>query len=221
MRDVAEFRATYRAGIGRMYSGWTHFAFTSLGALGVAGALLAGLRALTWREALTLPATFLFANLVEYLAHRGPMHHRRTPLGLLFQRHTLEHHHFFTHEQMACESPRDFRIMLFPPALLVAVVAGVALPGAWGLAQLFGPNVGRLFGATAVLYYLTYEWLHFAYHLPPRGLGSLGPIRWLRRHHAAHHDPHLMQTSHFNITFPIFDTLFGTSARVAKSEPRV
>ncbi len=220
--DVLTFRTSYRAGISRRYSGGAHFAFTSLGSLLVMGALLWRLSGPRPLELLTVPATFLFANLVEYLAHRGPMHHKRPGLGLLFTRHTLEHHRFFTHEAMACEGRRDYRIMLFPPGLLVFVVAGVALPGAALLGWALGENVGLLFGATAVGYYLTYEWLHFAYHLPERGLGAMGPVRWLRRHHAAHHDPALMQRRNYNITFPICDLIFGTMApRVATREPGV
>jgi len=38
---------------------------------------------------------------------------------------------------------------------------------------------------------------------------------WLRRHHAAHHDPRLMTRYNFNVTFPIADRLFGTVAPAA------
>ncbi len=32
----------------------------------------------------------------------------------------------------------------------------------------------------------------------------------LRHHHTVHHDPRLMNRYNFNITYPIFDWLFGT-----------
>jgi hypothetical protein len=75
-------------------------------------------------------------------------------------------------------------------------------------------NLGWLFAATGVGYFLTYEWLHFAYHQPEASWIGRNPIvARLRRHHAVHHDPHRMRRVNFNITFPIADWLFGTSAR--------
>ena len=82
------------------------------------------------------------------------------------------------------------------------------------LAWLTTANVARLFVATAVGYFLTYEWLHFAYHQPPdSAVGRLGLVRALRRHHTIHHDHAQMQKHNFNITFPICDTIFGTTRR--------
>ena len=71
-----------------------------------------------------------------------------------------------------------------------------------------------MFVATFAMYVVTYEWLHLAYHLPPDGpIGRLAPVRWLRRHHAAHHRPALMQKWNFNITLPLWDWLRGTIYR--------
>jgi hypothetical protein len=75
-------------------------------------------------------------------------------------------------------------------------------------------NVAFLYVATAMSYFLTYEWLHFCHHLPARGLvARIGFLRKLRAHHQAHHDPALMNSRNFNITFPICDWLFRTLAR--------
>ena len=72
-------------------------------------------------------------------------------------------------------------------------------------------NVALLFVATAVAYFLTYEWLHLCHHARPEGrLGSIGFLRRLRAHHRAHHDPALMSRGNFNITFPVCDAIFGT-----------
>jgi hypothetical protein len=38
---------------------------------------------------LTIPLTFLYANLSEYLGHKGPMHHKTRFLGQIFERHTI------------------------------------------------------------------------------------------------------------------------------------
>jgi hypothetical protein len=202
---TAEFREKYRIEqVGPRYSGPLHLAFTSTLSLAVIALALSLVRAPGW-ALLTVPATFLYANLIEYLGHKGPMHHPSRLLRLVHRRHTLEHHAFFTRAEMQVDSPRDFKMVLFPP-LLIAFFFGVfALPAGLLLRALAGPNVALLFVATAMAYFLCYEWLHLAYHL-----GHGGP---LRRHHAAHHDPALMARRNFNITFPVCDLLFGTAQR--------
>jgi sterol desaturase/sphingolipid hydroxylase (fatty acid hydroxylase superfamily) len=213
--EQASYREAYReAEIGPRYSGWGHFAFTTLGSLSAiayAASRLSAVRPLEWA---LVPIFFLIANLGEYFGHRGPMHHRRRGLDLLFKRHTLQHHRFFTREAMACESPRDFKIMLFPPVMLVFFIGCLATPIALGFALLVSPNAGWLFAVVAVSYFLLYEWLHFAYHLPADGtIGRLPVVGTLRRHHQLHHDAALMADWNFNITFPIADALFGTTYR--------
>ena len=210
--SVELFRTTYRAReIGPHYSGWLHFAFTSIGSLSAIGFALSRLAEPSVLEWLTVPATFVVANFGEYFGHRGPMHHRRRGLGLLFQRHTLQHHRFFTADAMTCESTRDFKMVLFPPVMLLFFLGALAAPIGLGLFALFGSNVGWLFVATAVAYFLSYEWLHFAYHQPPASaIGRLPGLAALRRHHAVHHDPRRMQRWNFNITFPIADRVMGT-----------
>lgn len=209
--DVATYRAAHRAAhIGPNYRGWLHFATTNLGALLAIGIAVWRVDAPRAIELAMIPVFFLFANLVEYLGHRGPMHHRRPGLSLIFERHTLQHHAFFTHEAMEAESPRDFQMVLFPPLMLVFFLGAVG-PIAALLAAVSTANLGWLFVATGVGYFLTYEWLHWAYHQPASSwIGRRAPIARLRRHHEAHHDPRQMTRVNFNINFPIGDWLFRT-----------
>lgn len=210
--SVAKYRGEFRQTIGPRYLGWAHFAFTTLACLGVIGFAISRVHQPSWRELLVIPAGFLLSNLAEYLGHKGPMHHPRKGLRLVHARHTLQHHHFFTQDAMACEDSRDFKIMLFPPVLLLFFFGGIAAPLGFLFFVLFTANAGWLFVATGVGYYLTYEWLHFAYHLPAdSAVGRLRVIRVLRQHHAAHHDLARMGRHNFNITFPIFDAVFGTT----------
>ncbi|MCP3104093.1 fatty acid hydroxylase family protein [Myxococcus sp. K15C18031901] len=214
-QGVARFREEYRRRhVGPRYSGVAHFAFTSgvsLSAIAFALGRLEAVRPLEW---LTVPAVFLLGNLVEFLGHRGPMHHRKLGLGLLFQRHTEQHHRFFTHEALAYESHRDVKMVLFPPVLLLFFLGAIATPLGALAYWWVSPEVGWLFAASAVGYYLSYEWLHFCHHLPPTNpVARLPGMARLRRHHQAHHDPSLMQRYHFNITVPLGDWLFGTLHR--------
>lgn len=209
---VAEFRAHYReTEIGPTYSGWGHLLLTSAVSLGAIGYAAAQVRAPSALEWLTVPLTFLFANLVEYLGHRGAMHRPRPGLGILYRRHTKQHHHFYTNEAMTALSPSDWKMVLFPPPVIAFFLGGIAAPAGALLFLLASPNVAWLFVATAVAYFLSYEWLHLCYHLPADSpFGRLPGMALLRRHHTLHHDLALMGRWNFNITFPISDALFST-----------
>ncbi|TQF10558.1 fatty acid hydroxylase family protein [Myxococcus llanfairpwllgwyngyllgogerychwyrndrobwllllantysiliogogogochensis] len=217
---VTAFREQYRGEhVGPRYSGRAHFAFTSLGSLGVILLALSRVEAVRPWEWLTVPGVFLLGNVVEFLGHRGPMHHKRRGLGLLFQRHTEQHHRFFTHDALAYESSRDVKMVLFPPVLLLFFLGAVAAPLGVLTFLVSTRNVGWLFVASTVGYYLSYECLHFCHHLPPEHrLARLRPLGWLRRHHQAHHDPSKMGRWNFNITVPLSDWLFGTLALPPTSE---
>lgn len=210
--DVGAFRARHRERhIGPRYRGWLHFGSTTVGALAAIVVAVVMVDAPSLAELASVPLSFLLANLGEYFGHRGPMHHRRRGLAVLFERHARQHHRFYTHDAMAAESPRDFQMVLFPPVMLVFFLGALAFPIGALLHWLVSPNVGWLFGATAVTYFLTYEWLHFAYHLPADGwVGRRRLVQVLRRHHTLHHDQRRMAHTNFNITFPVADWLFGT-----------
>jgi len=210
--EVRAFRAEYRAKeIGPRYRGWLHFAFTTFGSLSVIAFAATRVHGASLAEWATVPLAFLFANLAEYLAHKGPMHRPLAGMKILFRRHTRQHHHFFTHDAMAYASSRDFKMVLFPPFVVFFFLGVIAAPTALLLGALVSPNVGWLFVVTGMGYFLTYEWLHFAYHLDPSSaVGGHPLLRRLRALHRTHHDKRLMGKWNFNITFPICDLLFGT-----------
>jgi hypothetical protein len=215
---TAEFRDNYRREhIGPRYSGIAHFCFTSFGCLGAMAFCAWRLQAVHWWEWLTVPVTFLFANFVEHAGHRGPMHHPRKGLGLIFERHTRQHHRFFTPDNMAFEGVRDFKAVLFPPILLIFFFGCFALPVGIPLALLSTPNIGYLFALTSIGYFLNYEWLHFSYHTAEDSwIARLPGVATLRRHHTLHHDQSLMSHYNFNITYPITDWLRGTCYRAPR-----
>jgi hypothetical protein len=211
-RSIEQFRTQFRAEhYGPRYSGWAHLASTSLGSLIAIAFALSRVKAPAAWEFLIPPATFFIANLVEFLMHRGPMHR---PMGFareIYERHTLQHHYFYTHVAMVAETARDFKMVLFPPAALFLFLGVIGTPIGALFYFLVSPNAGWLYGATAVGYFLTYEWLHLAYHLPPESrVGRLPFMAALRRHHTIHHDLSRMARWNFNITFPICDRIFGT-----------
>ena len=213
--SVDTARKTFRKRhIGPGYSGPRHLATTISVSLLVALASAAMLDSVTPLEWLTIPLTFLYANLSEYLGHRGPMHHKTRFLTKVFERHSVEHHAFFTHEAATFESRQDYKAVLFPPILLIFFIGGFAIPVGALLYWLVSPNVCFLFVLTSVLYFLNYELLHFAYHSEPSSwIGRLPFVSRLRQHHIKHHNRRLMTQYNFNITYPICDWMFGTLYR--------
>jgi hypothetical protein len=212
---VARFRASYREEeIGPRYRGWGHFCFTTFGSLAAIAFAASRLRNVHGFEWAMIPISFLLANFGEYLGHRGPMHRPRPPLEIVYKRHTQQHHHFFTDEAMVCETSRDFKMVLFPPVLLIFFLGCLATPIGALLYFVISPNAGWLFAIVAVGYFLTYEWLHFAYHQPETSwVARLPFMPALRLHHTRHHDLALMGKYNFNITFPIADLVLGTLYR--------
>jgi hypothetical protein len=209
---VARFREGYRRDeIPKGYSGRVHACIT-FGGGGIALALcLLQLRDVAPLEWLTVPLAFLYSNLSEYLGHRFPMHHRYPGLGLVFRRHTLQHHRFFTDAAMPCETPRDLRAVLFPPLLVAFFFGAFGVPVWFLLARIASANVAWLFIAVGVGYFLNYEVLHYAYHARAGSwFARRRVVRRLRALHETHHDPALMTKCNFNITYPIGDWLFGT-----------
>ena len=212
MDKTERFRESYRqTQIGPGYQGWAHFAFTT----GVCSLIIAGC---LWRlqdvsvwEWLTVPITLVFANLVEPFGHRKAMHHRVRGLGLLFERHAGQHHRFFQPGRMAYDSSRDFKAVLFPPVLIVFFFGAFALPVGLLIAAFGSANVGYLFVASAIGYFLNYELLHFAWHMREDSWVFRVPgMRALRRVHHTHHHPELMSHYNFNVTYPLADWLHGT-----------
>ncbi len=212
---VARFREDYRdREIPLRYDGRLHLAFTfGVGSLAFALCLLQleHVRALEW---LAVPLAWLYANLAEYLGHRFPMHRPFRGLGLVYRRHAGQHHRFFNHEAMPLDDLRDLRAVLFPPLLVVFFFGLFGTPIALLLATVFSANVAWLFLATALFYFMNYEVLHLAYHLPDTHPLARNPlVRRLAWLHRTHHDPRLMARYNFNISYPVFDALLRTLRR--------
>lgn len=159
---------------------------------------------------LLLPGYFLFTNGLEYVLHRYPMHHK-TPGFMVVYEHVTIHHNFYANRDFYFEEPRDYYAAVLPFYIFIGLT--VVIAGVSGLIYLgFGLSNALFFALVAYCYYLTYEVLHFSYHMPADSLVKKLPfINGLSRAHILHHQTQLMAHYNFNITFPIFDWLLKTS----------
>lgn len=215
----AELRNELLGQLPRWYSPVLHLAFPAAAGLAIAAFALSRLHDLRPWQVAVVPLFVVFANAVEWHAHRGLLHRRVRFLEPLYLRHTPQHHALYVADAMAIRSLREAKFILLPAYGLFALLA-VTAPVPLLLARLGQPNLAALWVACAVGYVLTYEWLHLAYHLPETSaVGRLAVIRWLRRHHQLHHAPQLMQRWNFNVTVPLWDHVRGTAYSAPAAAP--
>jgi len=203
-------RAQVTGDIPRWYSPWVHLAFPSTIGIGAIVLGICFLRDLHAWQLLTVPLVFVLSNAVEWRGHKFALHRRTRVAAPLYDRHTPIHHRIFVAEDMAIRSPREFRIVLIP-AYGILMILAMQLPLVTSLILLGQRNPALLACATSMGYVVSYEWLHLSYHLPPDSfIGRLRLVRILRRHHATHHSPRLMQRWNMNVTIPLWDWVRGT-----------
>ena len=209
MATIDERRAEILAKIPPLYSGWLHLVFINATALAAIGIFVWLLEDPSPAQIALVPGAFVFANILEWWVHKGPLHHKTRLLGILYARHTRAHHVVFSDQRMSIQSGRELMLVLFPPyvlPILLIMTAPVAV-GLW----LLEPNLCWLFQGSTMAYYLLYEWLHLLHHMPAESwIGRRALVRWLRTPHWRHHDPKVMTKGNFNVSFPLADWLLGS-----------
>jgi len=207
-------RATWLAE-GGFYNPWLHIGTTTVfgcSVMAVAATLLQNVR---WWEVAFGFGLLIASNAVEWRIHRDILHKRRWPFQLLYDKHTPLHHMVFVTDDMAIRSASEFRLVLIPAYGIVFAFASLvpAMIAIW----VGGPqqhNLAAIFAIETMGYIVSYEWLHLSYHLPENTfIGGLSVIKVLRRHHAIHHDPRLMQKWNFNVSLPLWDLVRRTYVR--------
>lgn len=195
----------------RWYSPALHFAIPAAIGLGVMALSIAQIHGLRAIELLTIPITLIGGLGFEWRVHQLVLHRKMPLLSELYIRHELHHHVVFTYDDMPMRSSKEFRLVLMP-AYGVLLSFLVSTPLAYALHRFVGANTAFLFMATSMFFFLSYEWLHLAYHFPSDSLvGRLPLIARLREQHRRHHDPRLMKRWNFNVTVPLFDWIHRTT----------
>ena len=207
-----KFREQYRAQIHPLYSGPLHIGVIYVVGLAVIGWCISRMQHASWEWLLVVPVFFL-SNLFEWWIHKYVMHRLVDVWALraIYDRHTRQHHQYFTDNEMTVNTTREWRIIFFPWRALFTFMA-LGTPFALALGWALNPNAGYILMITMVGQYLVYETFHYCCHVRDNWFVRHTPfINTIRRHHTAHHNYGVMMTRNMNLTFPIADWFMGTS----------
>lgn len=209
----AGFRKEYRSRIAGWYNGFVHVLVIYTIGLTALYVYTQHMGNILWWEWLTIPAVILLCNLFEWFLHMHVMHRPINVTGLraIYVRHTLNHHQFFTDQEMRFRDEKDWRVTVFPPYALVIFIL-MSIPAGLVMGYLITPNVGWFVMCSTTGMYMAYEFMHLCCHVDENAFVRYCPfVNTIRRHHTAHHNDRLMMEVNMNLTFPIADWLFGTS----------
>ncbi len=207
-----KFRETYRAQIGAMYSGFSHVGVMYAVGISLIWYCVSQLQGATWAWLMVIPVA-IAGNLVEWAMHKYVMHRLIDVFALraIYDRHTRQHHQYFTDTEYTINSVREFRIVFFPWRVLAVLGTSGAILGVLTGAVL-GSNAGYILFITMIGHYMVYETFHFCCHIKENAFVRNMPlVNTIRRHHAAHHNLGIMMHKNMNLTFPFADWLMGTS----------
>jgi len=207
-----KFREQYLANVSPWYHGLLHVAVTYGVGLAMIAWCVSRMQDARWEWLLVIPVG-IAGNFVEWGMHQHVMHRLKNVFAIraIYDRHTRQHHQYFTDNDVTIHSTREFRIVFFPWRLLVTLGAAGALLG-WLMSLAWNANAGYVVFITMMGHYLVYETLHFFCHIPEQPwLRHIPFVNTIRRHHRAHHNMGVMMHVNMNLTFPIADWALGTS----------
>jgi hypothetical protein len=207
-----KFREQYKAKISPYYNGLLHIGVMYSFGIAALWYCFNKLDNPSWEWLVIIPV-FLIGNLLEWAMHTYVMHKRIDVFALraIYERHTREHHQYFTDNDPTIDTVREFRIVFFPWRVLTVLAVSGTIFG-YIASLILNPNAGYILFMTMVGQYLVYETFHYCCHIHENAFVRNMPfINTIRRHHTAHHNQGIMMKYNMNLTFPIADWLMGTS----------
>lgn len=207
-----KFREQYKANISPFYNGLVHIAVLYGAGIAAIYYCATHMQNAGWEYLLAVPV-FVGGNFFEWYIHRWVMHRRIDVFALraIYERHTREHHQYFTDNDITIDTTREFRIVFFPWRVLITFgTAGIVL--GYLASLVINANAGYVVVITMVSQYLIYETFHYCCHVHENWFVRTMPfINTIRRHHTAHHNLGIMMKYNMNLTFPIADWFMGGS----------
>src|SRR5665811_419822 len=206
------FREEYKAQIHPWYNGLVHIGFIYLVGVGSIAWFVSKMNHPTWEWLLVVPV-FVLSNMFEWWIHKYVMHRLIDVFALraIYDRHTRQHHQYFTDNDPTISTVQEFRIVFFPWRVLI-VLAVLGTVFGFIAAKLIDPNAGYVVFITMIGHYMVYETFHFCCHVPENWLvRNLPFVNTIRRHHSAHHNMGIMMHCNMNLTFPVADWAMNSS----------
>ena len=207
-----KFREQYVAAISPWYNGMVHIGVMYTAGIAAIWWCVSRMQNPTWEWLLIIPVA-IGGNFAEWAMHKYVMHRLVDVFALraIYDRHTRQHHQYFTDNDHTISTVREFRIVFFPWRVLIVLAVMGAIFG-FIAAQLINPNAGYVVFITMIGHYMVYETFHFCCHVPENPFVRNMPlINSIRRHHAAHHNMGIMMHCNMNLTFPVADWAMKTS----------
>ncbi|MEO8345812.1 MAG: fatty acid hydroxylase family protein [Betaproteobacteria bacterium] len=206
------FREKYLAAVSPWYSGLVHVGVMYAAGIAAIVWCVSRMHNATWEWLLVIPVA-IGGNFVEWGMHKYVMHRLVDVFALraIYDRHTRQHHQYFTDNDHIINTVQEFRIVFFPWRVLIVLAVMGSLFG-FIAAQLINPNAGYVVFITMIGHYMVYETFHFCCHVPENSIvRGLPLVNTIRRHHAAHHNLGIMMHCNMNLTFPVADWALNTS----------
>ena len=165
----------------------------------------------TLLEFMVFPVMLVMGSFTVWAFHRYPLHRRYKIITYPYKKHTVEHHNFYTYQDLEISSFREIPYIMFG----VFDVIGFALffvPAVYfGLSTFLPSNLVNMIVASCSGYFIIYEVFHTISHLPASNfLLKIPMLKFMWNHHRIHHHHKYMHKVNFNIVFPLFDWLMGT-----------
>ena len=145
-----KFRDEYRSQIHPSYNGPFHIGVIYVVGLAVVTWCVGRLENASWEWLLVVPV-FVLSNLFEWYMHKYVMHRLVDVWALraIYDRHTRQHHQYFTDNEMTVASTREWRIIFFPWRALFTFMA-LGVPFALLLSLAVNANAGYILMITIV-----------------------------------------------------------------------
>ena len=202
----SKFREQYVGQISPWYHGLIHIGVMYGAGLSALWWCMHQLHNPSWEWWLIIPIAIV-GNFAEWAMHLHIMHRLKDVFALraIYDRHTRQHHQYFTDNDFTIGSIREFRIVFFPWRVLLVLSVASAILG-WLVSLFLGSDAGYMIPITMIGHYMLYESFHFCCHVPENAFVRHCPIiNSVRRHHSVHHNMGVMMHINMNLTFPLAD----------------
>jgi len=207
-----KFREKYVSEISPWYNGLVHIGVMYAAGIGAIAWCASRLTNPTWEWLLIIPVA-IAGNFGEWGLHQLLMHRLRDKFALraIYDRHTRQHHQYFTDNDATIHTVKEFRIVFFPWRVLAVLAVGGGILSLV-IGEVVNANAGYITFITMIGHYTVYATFHYCCHVPENAFVRNAPfINTIRRHHIAHHNMGIMMHVNMNLTFPIADWALGTS----------